>query len=193
MRPLRNFGFPVALAEKGGYAPALLNRRFLQPEQPADYSQIEALYDACFGSERQTLVSYRLRQGQRPEARLSWIMRDASGQLRAAIRYWRVSIEGLSDRELPLLLLGPLAVDPAWRGQGLANRLMQHTLALAERAGFALVFLMGEPSCALGFCQRGTFRYRMPQLMRFAAFSLRATGPVACSAKGARRISYNRP
>lgn len=170
---------------------------FLALEQPADYSQIEALYDACFGIERQTLVSYRLRQGQRPEARLSWIIRDASGQLRAAIRYWRVSIEGLSDRELPLLLLGPLAVDPAWRGQGLANRLMQHTLALAERAGFALVFLMGEPSLYTrwGFVSAAPFGYRMPQpyeVRRFLVCELRA-GSLQRHRAARQLIRYNRP
>ena len=42
----------------------------LRQEGPADYWEVEALYDLCFAPGREALSSYRLRDGVNPVAGL---------------------------------------------------------------------------------------------------------------------------
>ena len=69
----------------------------LTPEEPADYWEVEALYDTCFAPGREALSSYRLRDGIPPVAGLSHVARDPDGILAGAIRYWPVR-----DRRRPM-------------------------------------------------------------------------------------------
>ena len=58
----------------------------------------------------------------------------------AALRMTRVRI-GSDDR---MLLLGPLAVDPQFKGQGYGRQLVAEVLEAARKAGIALVVLVGD-------------------------------------------------
>ena len=71
------------------------------------------------------------------------------GQLAAAVRFTPILIGGRGGA----LLLGPLAVDPAFANQGHGRGLVGHALEAARSAGIALVVLVGdEPYYArLGF------------------------------------------
>jgi predicted N-acetyltransferase YhbS len=71
------------------------------------------------------------------------------GQLAAAVRFSPILIGGRGKA----LLLGPLAVDPAFANQGHGRGLVGEALEAARGAGIALVVLVGdEPYYAkLGF------------------------------------------
>ena len=73
----------------------------LTPETPADWWEVEALFDLCFAPGREALSSYRLRDDASPVASLCFLIRDEIGALGGAIRYWPVSIA-----QQPALLLG---------------------------------------------------------------------------------------
>ncbi len=45
-----------------------------------------------------------------------------------------------------VLLLGPLAVDPAFRSQGIGEALVQRSLSAARAIGYELVVLVGDES-----------------------------------------------
>ena len=110
----------------------------LTKETPADWWEVEALYDLCFAPGREALSSYRLRDGVAPVADLCLVLRDENG-LAAAIRYWPVVIG-----DVPVLLLGPIAVHPTHQGEGLGGWLMRDSLARARGLGWARVLLVGD-------------------------------------------------
>ena len=170
-------GFPVALAERAAMPPASSQSPwFLALEQPRTIPKSKrSMTPALVVSARRWSPIACVRPAAR--ARLSWIIRDASGQLRAAIRYWRVSIEGLSDASC-LCSYSAARGGSAWRGQGLANRLMQHTLAgRACRLCPGLFDGRAVALHALGFCQCRAFWLSDAATLRGAPLSgLRATG-----------------
>ncbi|WP_434784440.1 GNAT family N-acetyltransferase [Sinisalibacter aestuarii] len=111
----------------------------LREEKPADWWEVEALYDLCFAPGREALSSYRLRDGIDPVEGLSLTARDAEGILAGAIRFWPVLVGGHR-----VLLLGPVAVHPTRQGEGLGGLLIQHSLALAAEQGWKRVMLVGD-------------------------------------------------
>lgn len=111
----------------------------LQPERPADWWEVEALYDLCFAPGREALSSYRLRDGIEPVPGLCQVARDSDGTVVGAIRFWPVRVGGA-----PALLLGPVAVHPTHQGEGLGALLINEGLAAARTAGWARVMLVGD-------------------------------------------------
>ena len=111
----------------------------IRPETPADYHEVEALYDLCFAPGRTALSSYRLRDGVEPIPDLCRLWRDPNGVLLAAIRYWPVRVGGRKT-----LLLGPIAVHPTAQGEGLGALLMLESLERAAMLGWSRVMLVGD-------------------------------------------------
>lgn len=111
----------------------------LEEERAEDWWEVEALLDLCFAPGRTALSSYRLRDGVPPVAALCLTLRDETGTLAAAIRYWPVRVAGK-----PVLLLGPVAVHPTRQGEGLGALLIHESLAEARRLGWDRVMLVGD-------------------------------------------------
>ncbi|MFN3954419.1 MAG: GNAT family N-acetyltransferase [Pararhodobacter sp.] len=111
----------------------------LGQETAGDWWEVEALYDLCFAPGREALSSYRLREGVSPIAALCLWLRDETGALVAAIRYWPVLVAGA-----PALLLGPVAVHPTRQGEGLAGILIRESLQRAAIEGWARIMLVGD-------------------------------------------------
>lgn len=111
----------------------------LNQEEPADWWEVEALYDLCFAPGRTALSSYRLRDDVAPVAELCLCLWDETGALAGVIRYWPVLVGGA-----PALLLGPVAVHPTRQGEGLAGLLIRESLKRAARLGWGRVMLVGD-------------------------------------------------
>jgi predicted N-acetyltransferase YhbS len=124
---------------------------------PADAGDIGALLDQSFGSDRLKKTSYRFREGVEPLHELCFVLREA-GILRASIGFWPMLIRPEKGAAVPALLLGPLAVDPRLRGQGLGLRLMRRGLEEAAAQGHRIVVLVGD----LGYYERFGFRRAAP-------------------------------
>jgi len=110
----------------------------LASERPQDAVLVDALVERAFGPGRLAKAAERLREANRPAAELSfiaWIGEAVAG----CVRLWPVHIG-----QTPALLLGPFAVDDAWRSQGLGSRLIEHACAAAARAGHGVVLLVGD-------------------------------------------------
>ena len=72
---------------------------------------------------------------------------SAPPALLGSIRYWPITVAGL-----PSLLLGPLAVSPEMRGQGIGQALVSDSLNLARKDGrWRCCFVSGEPHYYLKF------------------------------------------
>ncbi|MTH79523.1 GNAT family N-acetyltransferase [Paracoccus aestuariivivens] len=111
----------------------------LCPESPNDTPEVEALLDLCFAPGRTALSSYRLRDGVPAVGALCLVLRDGSGVLLGAIRYWPVRVGGK-----PVLLLGPVAVHPTTQGEGLGGLLMRESLGRAKELGWERAMLVGD-------------------------------------------------
>lgn len=111
----------------------------LAQEMPADWWEVEALYDSAFAPGRAALSSYRLRDEVAPVRELCRVARDETGNVGGAIRYWPVRV-GTVDA----LLLGPVAVHPTAQGEGLGAALIRDTMARAAELGHARVLLVGD-------------------------------------------------
>lgn len=111
------------------------------PQAAGDTAAVEALLDECFGLARRTKTTYRLREGERPVAGLSFVARDVTGRLVGAISFWRILI-GEAGR--PALLLGPLAVASDRQGIGIGRALMANGLGRARARGERLMILVGD-------------------------------------------------
>src|SRR4051812_25793753 len=101
----------------------------IRAEEPDDVEAVEGLVALCFGPGRIAKTAYRLREGVSEVRELSFVAVDqASGALLGSVRFWPVAVGGHAS-----LLLGPLAVQPHLRGQGIGIGLMQHGLEAARR------------------------------------------------------------
>ncbi len=116
----------------------------IQPTAPADAAGIEALLDLSFGPDRHDKISYRYRRGVGPQPGLSFVARaTAAGEaLLGSIAFWPVEV-GEAGR--PALLLGPLAIHPDRRGQGIGAALVARGLNAAARQGHDCALLVGDP------------------------------------------------
>lgn len=99
---------------------------------------VEQLLDVAFGEGRWQKTCQRLRDGQDPLADLS-LVALAGDALVGTVRLWPVLIG-----RRRALLLGPLAVDPAWRSQGIGGVLMRAAITRATAAGERSILLVGD-------------------------------------------------
>ena len=110
----------------------------IRGERASDVVAREALLDVCFGANRQLRTCQRLRDGRAPAEgiALSAVMQC---RLVGTLRLWHVSAG-----DVPALVLGPLAVDPACRKLGIGAALINHALPAANRLGHGAVLLLGD-------------------------------------------------
>ncbi len=115
-------------------------------ERPQDLQEIEALLNAAFGPKRSEKSSNLLRYRNPPLAEFSCVMR-AEKEIAATVRFSNVHVRDFfSNEQHDALLLGPLAVSPAFQGAGLGSELMKYALAKVDRAGYERILLVGDIS-----------------------------------------------
>jgi predicted N-acetyltransferase YhbS len=104
-----------------------------------DIAARERLLDAALGAARTAKSSERLREGRLPAAGLALIAEDNNCVV-GTVRLWHV----VAGPARPALLLGPLAVDDAWRGLGIGAALMRRATEAAQELGHAAILLVGD-------------------------------------------------
>ena len=106
-----------------------------------DLPAIRDLQFRAFGPGRFARTAYRIREGKPLISRFC-LVASSGAELIAAIRFTEVTIGGVSGA----LLLGPLAVEPAYAGLGHGKRLVAEGLANGKTAGIKLSVLVGNES-----------------------------------------------
>lgn len=104
-----------------------------------DIEAREALLDRAFGDARFAKAAERLREGRLPAEGLSLIAEDNNCVV-GTVRLWHV----VAGPARPALLLGPLAVDDAWRGLGIGADLMRRATETALEFGHSAILLVGD-------------------------------------------------
>jgi len=111
----------------------------IRNETFGDIDAREGLLDRVWGPARFQKTAERLREGREPAEGLSLIA-EHDGDVVGTVRLWHVC----AGPGRPALLLGPLAVDETWRGQGIGGALTQRAVAAARRRRYRAVLLVGD-------------------------------------------------
>lgn len=137
----------------------------IRPYREADPAAVEALLDRSFGPDRQKKTVYRLREGVAPMKELGFVAFDNKA-LRGSLQFWPIQVRPLrSDGPpVPAILLGPLAVEPAYAGRGIGMGLMRVGLQRARQLGHKVVILVGDLPyySRVGFHRDGAEGLRLP-------------------------------
>ncbi|MBX9711493.1 MAG: N-acetyltransferase [Xanthobacteraceae bacterium] len=107
-------------------------------ETPNDAQAIERLHERTFGPGRYVLSAYRLREHADHVLDLSFTARIGTLMV-GSVRQLPICIG-----DTPALLLGPLTVEPPFRGRGVAHALLERALAAAKAKAHRLVVLVGD-------------------------------------------------
>lgn len=110
----------------------------IRNEEPGDAQAVAALVEQAFGPGRYAKAAERLREGNAPRLDLSFVA-WAGETLAGSVRLWPVGVGGK-----PVVLLGPIAVDQAWRSRGLGQMLVERACEAATAAGCGAVLLVGD-------------------------------------------------
>jgi predicted N-acetyltransferase YhbS len=130
----------------------------IRAERGSDIAARESLLDVCFGASRHARTCQRLRDGRVPAEGLAFSVL-AQGRLVGTIRLWHVDAGGRAA-----LMLGPLAVDPAFRAFGIGAELMTHAIARAAALGHGAIVLLGDAPyyARFGFTPEGMSELALP-------------------------------
>ena len=110
----------------------------LAPERPQDEAAVQGLVARAFGPGRFAKAADRLREHNSPHLDLSFVA-WADGHAVGCVRMWPIRIG-----EAPALLLGPFAVEDAWRSRGLGGELIARACQAAREHGHRLILLVGD-------------------------------------------------
>lgn len=127
-------------------------------ERPEDAGIIERLNAEAFGPGRYARSAYRIRERAAHDPALSFVA-EANGRVVSSVRLTAIQIGGHQA-----LLLGPLVVDPNWKGRGAGKLLVRTALDAARAAGHRLVLLVGDEAYygPLGFRRLRPYQVTMP-------------------------------
>lgn len=118
------------------------DRILIRNAEASDVEAIGALHARVFGPGRFARSAYRVREGRRDGNPLSDFchVAERGNRIVAAVTLGEVKIGGVSGA----LLLGPIAVDQEFVGQGLGRQLIAEGIEDARLAGKSLVILVGD-------------------------------------------------
>lgn len=125
---------------------------------------VERLLDHAFGADRHRRTAYLIRQGTSAIPALSFAAIE-TGALVGTIQCWPVRLardDGGSD---PLVMVGPIAVEPSRQGEGIGQILTHHAIRAAEASAAAPLMLIGDPEYYgrfFGFDDSATSLWRAP-------------------------------
>lgn len=135
--------------------------------QPAD--AIERLLDAAFGPDRHGRTAYLIRAAMPWLPALSFGTLDDDGALIGSLQSWPVALRQADGTALPLIMVGPVAVDPAHQGGGHGRAMMDAVVAAAriqgDGRGTEPLMMIGDPEYYgrfWGFCADGTDGWAAP-------------------------------
>ena len=136
----------------------------LAPLRVADAAAIEALLDLSFGTDRHQRTAYRLRDGvagaiplpaaPRSTSMAGWSDRSRAGRWRWCRR---------TAPSTPLWLVGPIAVHPDRRSEGIGRTMLRRALEAIDHSGIPAV-LIGDPEYyePFGFAADATGGWTLP-------------------------------
>lgn len=134
-----------------------MGKLILRPEEPGQYRRMEEIVRDAFWDKftpgcGEHLVVHNMRSSAAAVPELS-LAAELDGELAGGIWYARAAIRRPDGSETAVLTMGPVAVRPDLRGQGIGSALIRRTLEMAAgRSGGVVIY--GDP----GYYRRFGFR-----------------------------------
>ncbi|UYY59449.1 GNAT family N-acetyltransferase [Sphingomonas sp. S2-65] len=131
-------------------------------------AQVEDLLDRAFGADRHTRTAYRIRSGTTAIPELSFAALAEDGALLGTTQSWPVALACDEGGSRPMVMVGPVAVEPGLQRGGIGRMLMRHMLDAALESdvpGHDALMLVGDPeyySRFFGFTAERTGGWRLP-------------------------------
>lgn len=145
------------------------NTASLIPLSAVDPAMVEAVLDRAFGPDRHARTAYRIRAGMRPLDGLSFAALDEDDLLVGTIQCWPIALMTAQGTQVPLVMVGPVAVVPERQGEGFGVGLMSAMINAdarfaASTAGSLPQVLIGDASYygRWGFSAAATAGWRCP-------------------------------
>lgn len=144
-------------------------------------TDVEGLLDRAFGADRHGKTAYRVRAGSSALPELSFATVEG-GRLLATIQCWPVELAGDDGVRSPMVMVGPVAVEPDIQRGGIGRALTEHMLAAADAgaiAGSDALMLIGDPEYYerfFGFTAEATAGWRLPGPFEPRRLLARGTG-----------------
>lgn len=108
----------------------------LIPLEAVDPAMIEAVLDRAFGNDRHARTAYRIREGMLWLPALSFAALDEEELLVGTIQCWPIALQ-TRQGQVPLVMVGPVAVVPERQGEGFGVGLMSAMIAEDARLASA--------------------------------------------------------
>jgi len=160
----------------------------LVPLAEVNEGAVDALLDRAFGADRRARTAYRVRIGAGAIPELSFAALDDHGGLAGTIQCWPIAFTADDGRQVPMVMVGPVAVEPGLQRSGIGRILMERMLEAASRchiAGAEALMLIGDPEYYgrfFGFTADRTGAWRLPG--PFERRRLLARGPAVPDVAG---------
>ncbi len=161
----------------------------LVPLGSVNSQAVESLLDRAFGADRRTRTAYRIRTGTAPIPALSFAAIEDDGTLLGSIQCWPVELACDGGHVVPMVMVGPVAVEPGRQQGGIGRALMERMLEAAPGSGDAganALMLIGDPEYYgrfFDFTAERTTGWRLPG--PFEARRLLARGSAVPDCAGA--------
>jgi len=136
----------------------------MTPLARADAGDVERLLDIAFGTDRHKRTAYKLRAGMLPIPGLSFAAFER-GALVGSLQCWPVALTTPEGVQVPLILVGPVAVVPERQKAGIGRALMVTMLDAADAARAEPQVLIGDPEYYgrfFGFTAEQTGGWELP-------------------------------
>ncbi len=117
----------------------------LIPLDNVDSALVDALLDRAFEPDRQKRTAYKVREGTDWLPGLSFAAIDADEHLVGTIQCWPVALTDPDGRRHPLIMVGPVAVDPDAQGMGYGKALMTASIAALSPEAPLPQVMIGDP------------------------------------------------
>ena len=136
------------------HAPLMAERQVVSHIVPLDHhsdAAIELLIDAAFGPDRHGRTAYKIRDGMPWLPALSFAVVDDDGALIGSLQSWPVALtltdggQQADNGQLPLIMVGPVAVEPAHQKGGHGRAMMDAVVAAARTLRTEPLMMIGDP------------------------------------------------
>lgn len=137
----------------------------LLPLDAIDPALIEQLLDDAFGTDRHERTAYKVRMGTDWLPGLSFAALDEHDALAGTIQCWPVALTDEHGRRHPMIMVGPVAVEPHLQGQGFGQALVTACIAALDPQAPLPQVMIGDPEYYerfWGFSNAHTTHWRLP-------------------------------
>jgi putative acetyltransferase len=116
----------------------------IRAESITDYAAVYEMHSLAFGRPNEAKLVEDIRHSVNFNPQLSMVA--VQDELVVGHLLFSPLVIETKTKEIPALVLSPLAVHPKYQKQGIGSKLVRHGLILCKNAGYKAVIVIGYPS-----------------------------------------------